>query len=184
MLSCFRESCSPSALSPFCLPHSFYLFSHGVPWALRGGVWWSHLVESCAAQCLSLCNVWLWVSVFVPVCFRKKPLWWWLSKAPISEDSKISLGVILLFLFFFFFRPVVFGFTLGLWTISTGSWSPKQCQVWLSSHGVSLKSKQTLVGYSLEVHAAIALAYFFFFRQDRLTIKGFVVGVVFTFLFW
>jgi hypothetical protein len=31
-----------------------------------------------------LYNVWLWVSAFVPICWRRVPFWWWLSKALIS----------------------------------------------------------------------------------------------------
>jgi hypothetical protein len=41
------------------------------------------------AQGLSLLNVWLWVSVFVSICCRRKHLWWWLSKALICEYSRI-----------------------------------------------------------------------------------------------
>lgn len=33
-----------------------------------------------------------------------------------------------------------------------------QCQVWVPSNGVDLKSNQTLIGHSHEVYATIALA--------------------------
>ena len=46
-----------------------------------------------------------------PLAAKKKPLWWKLDKALIYEYSRISFGVILSL----FCRPLVFGFTLGLW---------------------------------------------------------------------
>jgi hypothetical protein len=54
--------------------------------------------------------VWLYISLFVPICFRKKMIWWWLSKAQIYEYNR-SLRVILLL--HFFNRTVEFVFNLG-----------------------------------------------------------------------
>jgi hypothetical protein len=78
-------------------------------------------------QGLSLCNVWLWVSAFIPIGCRRKPLWWWLNKALIYENSRISLGVTLsLFLnSIIWFPPRYLGYLVS------GSSSPKQCQVWV-----------------------------------------------------
>lgn len=56
----------------------------------------------------SLCVVWLWVSVFVRICFKRKCLWWWLRKA-LTYSNK-SLVVILLQ---YSFSRVVFGFALA-----------------------------------------------------------------------
>lgn len=62
---------------------------------------------------LSLSTHWLWVSA--PICYRRKHLWWWLSKAHIYEYSRTSLGVILLLCPFS--GTVVFSFPLDLWSI-------------------------------------------------------------------
>jgi hypothetical protein len=61
-------------------------------------------------------------------------------------DSRISLGVISLFLFFFFFffllriSSVCYPTSLGY--LVSGSWSPRQCWVWISSQAVGPKSNQ------------------------------------------
>lgn len=65
-----------------------------------------------------------------------------------------------------FFRLVVFCFTLVLWTILSSSCSPKHYHIWVTSHGVCC--------------ANTALVYF----AGTLQIKGFVVRVLFAFLFW
>lgn len=52
------------------------------------------------------------------------------------------------------FLTVVFAFTLV-----SGSMSPEQCQAWITSHEVSLKSNETFVGYSHKLCATIALTY-------------------------
>lgn len=51
---------------------------------------------------------------------------------------------------------MVFPYVPGL----SGFWLSKQCQVWVPSSGVDLKSNQILGGYSHKVYASIALAYF------------------------
>lgn len=57
-------------------------------------------------------------------------------------------------------RLVVIGYILGLWAVClvSGSWSPKQCQVWVPAHEIGLKSNHILVGYSHKLCANIALA--------------------------
>jgi hypothetical protein len=56
---------------------------------------------------------WVWVFVFAPIRCRRKILWWWLSKTLTYECSRMSLGVILLFLLS---SRTVFGFPPGPWT--------------------------------------------------------------------
>jgi hypothetical protein len=77
----------------------------------------------------------------------------------------------------FFSRKVVFGFSIGPWPIYF--WPHKQCQV---SHGVGLKSNQTLVGYFHMPYATIALVYHT--GRSPPSVKGFVAGLVLTFLLW
>jgi hypothetical protein len=55
----------------------------------------SHLGLS-LPRSLTLHDVCLWVSVFVPICCRREPLRWWLSK-----NSRMSLGVLLLLYIYF-----------------------------------------------------------------------------------
>ena len=64
------------------------------------------------------------------------------------------------FLLLLSFRLCFYPRSLGY--LVSGSWSPKQCQVWVLSHGMGLKSKQTLASYSYKLGATIfcALAYF------------------------
>lgn len=84
-------------LHPLWLLHSFCLvfdsfpepwvngFDGDTPFRANCSKVWSH----------SLHNFWQWVSVFVPICCKRKLLWWWLSKVLIYEYSRMSLGVIL-----------------------------------------------------------------------------------------
>ena len=39
-------------------------------------------------------NVGLWVSIFVLICWKRKPLWWWQNKTLINECSRILSEVI------------------------------------------------------------------------------------------
>lgn len=60
---------------------------------------------------------WLWFSMFVPIYWRSRLLWWYLSKALICDYSRKSLGIIL-----FpdsFCRTLVYVFLLGLWTLQS-----------------------------------------------------------------
>lgn len=59
---------------------------------------------SLSVQCLTV------VSVFVPICWRRKLLWWWLIKELIFEYIRISLGVILSICFFFLLDQYYFVF--------------------------------------------------------------------------
>ena len=92
-LECFISWCLPSplALRLFLPPFSQGLLSlEGRDLMETSHLWLSVL------RALSVCKVWLRVSVFVPTCHRKKLLWWWLSKALVYECSRMLLGVILL----------------------------------------------------------------------------------------
>ena len=62
-----------------------------------------------SAHCLAveLC------SVFVPIYWKRKLLWWWLSKALVCEYSRTMLGSI--YLFFHSFSRIVVGFPLDPW---------------------------------------------------------------------
>lgn len=92
---------------------------------------------------LTLHTVWLWVSIFVPICSMRKPLWWWLSKALIHEEGRISLGVTLSLNYF---TSSVWFYPRTLCYLVCNSWSLKQCQIWAPSHGVDFKYNQILVG--------------------------------------
>jgi hypothetical protein len=35
------------------------------------------------------CDVWLWASVFAPMCCRRKLFWWWLSKALTMSIAEV-----------------------------------------------------------------------------------------------
>ena len=85
------------------------------------------LKSSLFPQCNSLGGI------SAPICCRRKPLWWWLSKARIYECSRMSLGVILLL--WSFHRTVVLGFTLG----PQAFYSQVLChqsRMWVSPQGV------------------------------------------------
>lgn len=68
----------------------------------------------------------------------------------------MSFGAIL----FLFFRTVMLGFIYvrSLGCLVSGFWSPEQCEVWVSSRGVSLKSNQVLNYYSHKICATIILS--------------------------
>lgn len=59
------------------------------------------------------------------------------------------------------------------------SWQPEQCQAWVQSHRVGLKSKQWVIGYSHNMWAIVVPAHL----ADRspLQIKGFAAGFMITF---
>lgn len=83
--------CAPSpqavTLFPPPLPQVF-LSSEGRDLMER-----SHLKAECSKVSHSLCSVSLWVSVFVPILFKRKLLCWELSEALICEYSRTPLGV-------------------------------------------------------------------------------------------
>lgn len=71
----------PLALTLFLLP---------LPWdslaspSSRGGIWERQPSRAVSFKVsLFLCNVWLWISVSVPVCWRRKLLRWQLNEALI-----------------------------------------------------------------------------------------------------
>ena len=86
----FLESSIPSGSHIlFCL--LFWM----APWSLRGGIWWSHAIRTeCSKLSHSLHIVWLWISVFVPICRRRKLLWRWVSKALILWTDLVNTAQI------------------------------------------------------------------------------------------
>ena len=96
-----------------------------------------------------LCNVWLWISMFVPTCC-------WVWNWSIYEYSRISLEVILCY----FILEKYCLFSLMVSGLSSHCFSVTQA---LSGRGSTLwsdlKSNKTLVGHSHQL-CAIALAYF------------------------
>lgn len=100
----------------------------------------------------ALCTVCLWLSAYVLLCCRRKLLWGWPSQALIYEHSRRPLRVILL--------PNLFKKNSGIWfylmslsCLVLGSWSSKQCWVWVPSCGVGLNSSQMWVGYAHKLSA-------------------------------
>lgn len=99
------------------------------------------------------------------------------------SNSRMSLEVILFIAKFFFKRPVssILFYYMSLGYLVSGSWSLKQCPVWVPSGGVDLQSNQILVGYFHKHCATTALACHAG-RRTPLQIKGSMAGLVFTFL--
>ena len=75
------------------------------------------------------------------------------------EYSKMSLGLILLLLLFFFKKSGISSYPRFLGYLISGYWSLKQCQVWVSSCGVGIKSNQTSVSSSSKFCTTSALAH-------------------------
>lgn len=79
-------------------------------------------------------------------------------------------------LLIFILKPGVSGFySRSLDYLASSSWLSKQYWVWVPSHGVDLRSNQTLIDYSYkfcECHYPSI-----FYRQGRLQVKGFVSGL-------
>jgi hypothetical protein len=66
---------APGVLHPLCFIILFLLPLSWVSLSSEG----RDLIETlhlklCVPKSLVLCDVWLWVSVFVPICYRRKPL--------------------------------------------------------------------------------------------------------------
>lgn len=97
--SVLAASISVSSYPGPCSPGVLHLF--WVPPLLRGSLSskgrdmmeTSHL-DLCIPRSLFLYNVWHWISIFVLICWGSKSLWWWLNKAQIIADSKLSLGAL------------------------------------------------------------------------------------------
>lgn len=99
-------------------------------------------------KCLSLFECCLVVDLCV-YNHSKKPLWCGLSKALIYGYSHVPLGVVLLLCSY---SRVRVGFP---WAFSNVRFLVSLTnQVRVSSHGVSLTSHQTAVGYSQNIHAS------------------------------
>lgn len=73
----------------------------------------------------------------------------------------------------FIFRPVVFGFSLTLSYLISGSWLQRQCWVCVSPCGMCLKLNQTWVDNITCHHCSIIIC-----RQDRSLAKSFVTMFV------
>lgn len=103
----------------------------------------------------SLHNVWLWVSVFVPICCRRKIACWWLSKALMYVFSRMPLVVISLLCFFS--RTVTFGFSPDLWSQVLGHPSSIGCRFHLMVWTLNSISYRlvTSTSFSLPIHQSI-----------------------------
>lgn len=96
LVDSFRGPCFLGVLQPFQLFYSFVLLFYGAPWPLREGIWSTHLCPNVPMKVFrSLLNVWLWVSISVPICCRRKLL--------IYEYSRMSFKCLSHFLFSFSF---------------------------------------------------------------------------------
>lgn len=120
-LSFFRGPFSPSVLCPLCLLlHLFCLSYFGILWALRGGILGDISLKAVYSKvAVSLHEVWMLVSVFGPICCKRKLLWWWLTKTSIYEYSIISLkniaqfllSYLILYIFIHLFKQVLLAFS-------------------------------------------------------------------------
>lgn len=81
-------------LDSFLLLHPFSLFFCRAPELWREGVNGDCPFRAGGSKvCHGLC-IWLWVSVFVPTCCKRKLSWWCLNKPLFYVYSRISPGVI------------------------------------------------------------------------------------------
>ena len=110
----------------------------------------------------SLCLhiVWLWVSVLVSICCKRKFFWWQPSKALIYEYSRMPLEVISSLSLFFLFSDQFWFYHRSLSYLVSGSRLCKKCWVWVPSCRVGLKSNKLLVGYYHSFMPPLLLAYF------------------------
>ena len=91
-----RRHCFLNILHPLWLLHSLCIFQR-VHWALMKGIWWRQpLLELSVLRSLLLHNLWVWVSVFIPICCRNTLLCLWLIKALFRQSSNLPKGKILL----------------------------------------------------------------------------------------
>lgn len=97
-------------------------------------------------------------SLFVPICWKRKFLWWWLSPGLVYEYRECHLGS---FYYCFIFKTHIIWFYLS-------SWSPKWCQIWVlfSVMGPSVPFSQITCFFSYFhifcCHHCISI----YFRQD------------------
>lgn len=96
----------------------------------------------------------LWVSVQVPICCQRRPLWWQLDKTPVCEYCQISLRIISLYVLasyaWFYHRSLAYPLS--------SSWPFRKYRAWDLSPSMSHKLKQTLVGHYNNFSATIVLA--------------------------
>lgn len=85
-----------------------------------------------------LCILCLWVFVFVPICYMKKLLWWWMSKAWSIEW--MNLLPHFLTKEWYLFLPSV----------------PEQCWGWGLFYAGGLPSNHILFAYFYKFHTTIA----------------------------
>jgi hypothetical protein len=111
------------------LLHFAYVLIPCVPWVFREKAWWKPSPSDLVFQGLLFSDHCLAVSV--SIWWRRKVLWWCLSKTLIYEYIRILVGVILCL----FSRKVVsiwfYPWTLG-YPVS-GSSKFKKCQLWILS---------------------------------------------------
>lgn len=119
----------------------------------------SYLRLSALSFSYTLHTICICVFAFVSIFFRRKLLWWWLTKILIYKHSTMSFGVIVLAMFLKQNRSIGFSHKCLLYLVSC-FWPPKQYWLWVPLHGMGLKSKQVLIGYSHMMCATIAPAYF------------------------
>lgn len=126
----------------------------------------------------SLQNVWLWVFEFVPICYRRKLPWGWWNKALMYKYSRILLGIVLSL---HYFRQVLFGSTVGAWTISSqvlGHPSSVRYGFHLLEWSLNHITYWWLVPWALCHHCLSTSC-----RQDIIADKD-MTALVYMFLFW
>lgn len=157
-------SVSPCEL---CLVNSVLPCSPGILhplWFLESSVTLPDLKEKRLIETSDLVspnNIWPWVSAPVRICWWRKFLWWQLEKSLIYKYIRISLGINSLY-----FLPILFDSTQSLWEIQSlvpsHLWSIRYC--WPPTQVLDYYPSTT-------------------FRQDRLSVKDFMAGLVYRFLF-
>lgn len=84
--------------------------------------------------------------------------WWWLTRHWFMSTAGYHLESLCQYIFFFFYTTIIWFFPKSLGYVVSDSWSPKQCWIRVPTHGMGLKSYQSLVVYSLKLCATVALA--------------------------
>lgn len=88
LLSWFDVSCSPGVLHPH-----WFLQASITSSAVCGSPRWG-TQQTPPIYTLSPYNVWLWMSASSHNSCWRRPLWWWLYKAPIYENRRISFVIL------------------------------------------------------------------------------------------
>lgn len=134
---CWEGSVSWCPLLPLALKLFQPLPQSSLSFEDRGLIKTSHLVLS-GPRSLILNTFLAMVSV---LCYSRKYLWWWLSEGLIYECRRMTLGAILFLTSFS--RTVVVDFPRSPCYLVSGPWLCRQCWVWVSSHGVKIRSNQS-----------------------------------------